>query len=78
VTRTAFLLTLIVAAFASMPAQAQRVFVSGLGLDSNPCTVTQPCRSFQHAHDTVAANGEIDVLDPAGYGPLTITHGISI
>jgi hypothetical protein len=63
---------------ASMPAHAQRVFVSGEGLDTNPCTVTQPCRTFQHAYATVAANGEIDVLDPAGYGPLTITHGISI
>jgi Right handed beta helix region len=78
-TRIAFLLTLIVIALASMPARAQqRVFVSGLGLDTNPCTVTQPCRTFQHAHDTAAVNGEIDVLDPAGYGPLTITHGISI
>jgi hypothetical protein len=78
-TKTAFLLTLIVTALASMPAHAQqRVFVSGLGLDTNPCTVAQPCRNFQHAHDIVAANGEIDVLDPAGYGPLTITKGISI
>jgi hypothetical protein len=40
--------------------------------------VTAPCRTFQQAYNTVAANGEIDALDPAGYGPLTITHGISI
>jgi hypothetical protein len=77
-TRAAFLLTFIVTALASMPAHAQRVFVSGTGLDTNPCTVTQPCRTFQQAHNTVAANGEIDVLDPAGYGPLVITKGISI
>jgi hypothetical protein len=81
-TKTApFVLALILAALASLPAQAQplRVFVSGQhGLDSNPCTVTQPCRTFQHAHDIAAANGEIDVLDPGGYGPLTITHGISV
>jgi hypothetical protein len=79
-TKTAFLLTLIVTALASMSAHAQptRVFVSGLGLDTNPCSVTQPCRTFQQAYNTVAANGEIQVLDPAGYGPLTITHGISI
>jgi hypothetical protein len=77
-TKTAFLLTLIVTALASMPAYAQRVFVSGAGLDTNPCTATLPCRSFQQAYNTVPANGEIDVLDPAGYGPLTITHGISI
>jgi hypothetical protein len=54
------------------------VFVSGHGLDTNPCTVTQPCRTFQLAHDTAAANGEIDVLDPAGHGPLTILKGISV
>jgi hypothetical protein len=76
-TKTAMLLTLIVAALAT-PAQAQRVFVSGHGLDTNPCTVTQPCRNFQRAHDIAPANAEIDVLDPAGYGPLIITKGISI
>ena len=50
-TKTALLLALIVTALASMPAHAQplRVFVSGLGLDTNPCTVTQPCRTFQQA-----------------------------
>jgi hypothetical protein len=37
-----------------------------------------PCRTFQHAHDTVTAGGEIDVLDPAGYGAVTITKAISI
>jgi hypothetical protein len=79
-TKTAFLLALVVTALASMHAHAQplRIFVSGGGLDTNPCTVTQPCRSFQQAYNTAAANGEIDVLDPAGYGLLTITHGISI
>jgi hypothetical protein len=76
-TKTAFLFTLVVTALAS-PAQAQRVFVSGHGLDTNPCTVTQPCRTFQHAFNTLHANSEIDVLDPADYGPLAITHGISI
>jgi hypothetical protein len=77
-TKTAFLFTLVVTALA-IPAHAQqRVFVSSHGLDTNPCTVTQPCRTFQQAHNIAAANGEIDVLDPAGYGPLTITHGISI
>jgi hypothetical protein len=77
-TKTAALLTLIVTALASMPAQAQRVFVSGLGSDTNPCTVALPCRTFQQAYNSAPANAEIDVLDPAGYGPLTITHGISI
>jgi hypothetical protein len=62
------------------PAQAQatRVFVAAQGSDSNPCTFALPCRTFQKAHDTVAALGEIDVLDPAGYGSLTITKSIGI
>jgi Right handed beta helix region len=79
VTRPAILLTLIVSALANVPALAQqRVFVSVRGLDTNPCTESQPCRTFQQAYKTAPANGEIDVLDPAEYGPLTITHGISI
>jgi hypothetical protein len=79
--RTAFLLTLILTALASMSAHAQslRVFVSGLGSDTNPCTVTKPCRTFQQAYNTAPPYGEINVLDPAGYGTLTIlSHGISI
>jgi hypothetical protein len=81
--RTRLSLTLLVAtAFACSlhpaPAQAQRVFVSATGSDGNPCTFASPCRSFQHAHDVAPASGEIDVLDPAGYGAVTITKAISI
>jgi hypothetical protein len=61
------------------PATAQtRVFVAAQGSDGNPCTFAAPCRTFQHAHDTVTAGGEIDVLDPAGYGAVTISKPISI
>jgi Right handed beta helix region len=73
---TAMLLMLI--ALASSAQAQQRVFVSAHGLDTNPCTVTQPCRTFQQAHNTAVDNGEIDVIDPAGYGPVTISKGISI
>src|SRR5262245_62730777 len=59
-------------------AAPNRVFVAAQGSDANPCTFAQPCRTFQHAHNVVAAGGEIDVLDPAGYGALTITKSISI
>jgi hypothetical protein len=55
-----------------------RVFVAAQGSDANPCTFGAPCRTFQHAHDVVAAGGEIDVLDPAGYGAVSITKAISI
>jgi hypothetical protein len=66
------------ASLQATPAAAQRVFVAAQGSDANPCTFAAPCRTFQHAHDTVAAGGEIDVLDPAGYGALTISKAISI
>jgi hypothetical protein len=67
-------------AFSSPPAHAQatRVFVAAQGSDTNQCSFAAPCRTFQHAHDIVASDGEIDVLDPAGYGSLTITKSISI
>src|SRR5215472_45648 len=81
-TKIASLLTLTVAVFVlvlhASPARAQRVFVAATGSDGNPCTFALPCRSFQHAHDVAPANAEIDVLDPGGYGALTITKAISI
>jgi hypothetical protein len=76
--KTAVLLTLIVTTFASIPAHAQRVFVSGLGSDSKPCTEKEPCRTLQRAFNTAPPNAVIEVLDSADYGPLTITKKISI
>src|SRR5262245_36310079 len=60
------------------PAHAQRVFVAAQGSDTNACTFAAPCRTFQKAHDTLAAGGEINVLDPAGYGSVGINKSISI
>jgi hypothetical protein len=60
-------------------AQAERTFVSAAGSDSNNCaSVTTPCRHFANAYAVTAPNGEIDVLDPANYGSLTITGPVSI
>jgi hypothetical protein len=59
-------------------AQSNRTFVSGQGLDTNPCTLTAPCRSFAQAINLTSAGGEITILDPAGYGAVTITKAISI
>jgi hypothetical protein len=75
----ALVATLLVCAIAE-PALAQptQVFVAAQGSDGNPCTFTQPCRTFQRAHDTVAADGEIDALNPGSYGLLTISKSISI
>src|SRR5205823_1187733 len=55
-----------------------RTFVASTGLDTNPCSRTQPCRSFETAVNAVVTDGEVIVLDSAGYGPATITKGVSI
>jgi hypothetical protein len=55
-----------------------RTFVSSYGNDDNPCSRAAPCRTFQAAHYRTFAKGEINVLDPAGYGAVTITKSISI
>jgi hypothetical protein len=61
------------------PVAAQtRLFVSGQGSDSYPCSLGAPCRSFQRAHDVAVAGSEIAVLDTAGYGAVHITKSISI
>ena len=63
---------------AAAQAQATRTWVSGVGDDANPCSRTAPCKTFAGAISKTAAGGEINVLDPAGYGGVTITKSISI
>jgi hypothetical protein len=58
--------------------QASRTWVSGVGDDANPCSRTAPCKTFAGAISKTAAGGEIDALDPAGFGALTITKAITI
>lgn len=59
-------------------AQATRTWVSGVGDDANPCSRTAPCKTFAGAISKTATNGEIDALDPAGFGAVTITKSITI
>lgn len=59
-------------------AQATRTWVSGVGDDANPCSRTAPCKTFAGSISKTAANGEINVLDPAGVGTLTITKSILV
>ena len=49
-------------------AQATRTWVSGVGDDANPCSRTAPCKTFAGAISKTAAGGEINALDPGGYG----------
>ena len=70
-----------VAAFAiATPAYAQatRTWVSGVGDDANPCSRTAPCKTFAGALSKTAAGGEINCLDPGGYGTLAITKSITV
>jgi hypothetical protein len=59
-------------------AQATRTWVSGVGADDNPCSRTAPCKTFAGAISKTAAGGEISVLDPGGYGAVTINKSLTI
>jgi Right handed beta helix region len=59
-------------------AQATRTWVSGVGDDANPCSRTAPCKTFAGAISKTATSGEIDTLDPGGFGAVTITKSITI
>ena len=59
-------------------AQASRTWVSGVGDDANPCSRTAPCKTFAGAISKTAPGGEISVLDPGGFGAVTITKSITI
>jgi hypothetical protein len=59
-------------------AQACRTWVSGVGDDVNPCSRTAPCKTFAGAISKTAECGEIDVLDPGGFGAVTITKCMTI
>jgi hypothetical protein len=78
------LLPLALATIVAVPVQAlasgtlTRTFVSSTGVDSNPCTIAQPCATFAAAYAAAASNGIVAALDPGKYGPVTITSSITI
>src|SRR6187200_87947 len=66
-------------AFASIAqAQATRTWVSGVGDDVNPCSRTAPCKTFAGAISKTAAGGEINCLDPGGFGAVSIIKSMTI
>ncbi len=75
-----FLIAAMAATFGGAPAfaQATRTWVSGVGDDANPCSRTAPCKTFAGAISKTATAGEIDCLDPGGFGAVTITKSITI
>jgi hypothetical protein len=72
--------TVFTLSLAASPAQAQasRTWVSGVGDDANPCSRTAPCKTFAGSISKTAVNGEINCLDPGGFGAVTITKSITI
>jgi Right handed beta helix region len=73
-------LAVAIALMVSAPAfaQATRTWVSGVGDDVNPCSRTAPCKTFAGAISKTAAAGEINVIDPGGFGAVTITKSMTI
>ena len=76
--RTLAVAFLMAAATSAANAQATRTWVSGVGDDVNPCSRTAPCKTFAGAISKTAAGGEIDALDPGGFGAVTTTKSIVI
>lgn len=77
-----FLLSVMYLALSLSPipadAQASRAWVSGVGSDSNPCSRTAPCATFAGAIAQTTAGGEINCLDPGGFGAVTINKALTI
>jgi hypothetical protein len=69
---------LVVLSAGAAMAQATRTWVSGVGDDVNPCSRTAPCKTFAGAISKTASGGEINTLDPGGFGAVTITKPITI
>src|SRR5436853_10926 len=59
-------------------AQATRTWVSGVGNDADPCSRTAPCKTFAGAISKTAVGGEINCLDPGGFGAVTINKSLAI
>jgi hypothetical protein len=67
-----------VVAFAAAAQAQSRTWVSGDGDDADPCSRTSPCKTFSGAILKTATHGEINCLDPGGFGAVTITKSIQI
>jgi hypothetical protein len=62
----------------ALPAPPQITWVASYGSDSNFCSRTSPCATFQHAHDVTAFFGIVKAVDAADYGVVTITKSITL
>ncbi|HEX6731802.1 MAG TPA: hypothetical protein VF074_17380, partial [Pyrinomonadaceae bacterium] len=76
--RTMLMVCFVLSVASITHAQATRTWVSGVGDDVNPCSRTAPCKTWAGAISKTAAGGEIDALDPGGFGAVTITKNITL
>lgn len=76
--KTVAVLCFIIATCSFASAQATRTWVSGVGDDVNPCSRTAPCKTWAGAISKTFIGGEIDALDPGGFGTVTITKSITL
>lgn len=76
--RICFSLFIFILSASTCYAQATRTWVSGVGDDANPCSRTAPCKTFAGAISKTAPAGIINVLDPGGFGAVTITKALTI
>lgn len=76
--RTSALLALTFLFVTGVQAQASRTWVSGIGDDQNPCSRTQPCKTFAGAIAKTAYGGEITAMEAGGFGTVIITKSITI
>ena len=69
-----------IAACPGAHAQLFRAYVSSTGLDTNPCSLQQPCRLLPAALTAVADGGEIWMLDSANYNTsaVLVTKSVTI
>ncbi|HEY3914092.1 MAG TPA: right-handed parallel beta-helix repeat-containing protein, partial [Verrucomicrobiae bacterium] len=73
-----FVLSAFFALTSTARAQATRTWVSGVGDDANPGSRTAPCKTIAGALAKTAAGGEIDALDPGGFGAVTILRALTL
>lgn len=69
----------VVVACLGFPAFAQvRTWVSPNGLDTNPCSLQEPCRNFAAAITAVDSGGEVVALSSGGYGPVVVSSSVAL
>jgi hypothetical protein len=79
ITKTsALLLGLLLTCFLTAHAEGARSYISPNGHDNRPCSLQQPCRSFDGALANTDAGGEIVAVETGVYDPTTITKSITL